>query len=743
MEDYKEFLLSKRIRFKSTGIDVRQDMVNPILFPFQRDLVVWALRKGRAAIFADTGLGKTFMQVEWARLVGVKTLIIAPLSVAKQTAREAAKIGVQVYYVRSSEQVRNTPGDIFITNYEMIEKFNSDDFGAVVLDESSILKSLAGKTRLKLTEMFENMSYRLCCTATPAPNDIAEIANHSEFLGIMPRADMLASFFVHDDEGWRLRGHAKQAFFRWLASWGMSVKKPSDLGYDDNGFILPALNIEPIYIDTDYKPTDQLLFTGLKGITHRSEIRKTTLPEKVDALAEIVNADNEQWIIWCGLNEESTSIAKAIPDAVNVEGSDTLEYKIETLENFQDGTVRVLVTKTKIAGFGMNFQNCHNMAFLGLSDSWESYYQAIRRCWRFGQQHPVNVKIVLSEIEQEIYANVMEKEGQAREMATELIKNVQQYESEELKMDTESNDWTYTTDIVKGTDYTLRMGDSVERINEIDADSVDLSVFSPPFMDLYTYSPTERDLGNSATPGDFFAHFGYIIDGLLRITRPGRICAVHTADVPALLSKDGYIGLKDFPGKVITAFEERGWIYHGRVTIDKNPQAQAIRTHSKSLLFVQMEKDSTWSRPAVADYILIFRKPGENQTPVTPVENGDITRDKWIEWAHPIWWGIRETDTLQYTTAREENDDKHICPLQLGTIERCIALWSNPGETVFTPFMGIGSEVYQALKMGRKAMGIELRPGYFDIAVKNAKKARNSQPTLFDFLAPVQQSESL
>jgi len=693
-----------------------------MLFDFQKDLTVWALRKGRAAIFADTGLGKTFMQLEWARLSDKKTIIIAPLSVARQTVREAQKIDCQVYYVRNQSQADNSPAQIYITNYEMIEKFNPSAFGAVVLDESSILKGLDGKTRRKLTDMFSETPLRLCCTATPAPNDIAEIANHAEFLGVMSRADMLAAFFVHDDKGWRLRGHAEEAFYRWLASWGMSVRKPSDLGYDDDGFILPPLNISPLIVATNYVPEDQLFFTGLRGIGHRRQIRRETLAERVSATAEIINASNEAWIVWCNLNDESNALSAAIPDAVEVQGRDDLESKTETLSAFQDGKIRVLVTKPKIAGFGLNLQHCHNMAFVGLDDSWESYYQAIRRCYRFGQKCKVNVHIVLSDVEQEIYHNITRKERQANIMAEKLIDNVQAFEKDELA-EQGSSDESYDTETVKGKGWTLMLGDSVERLAEIKDESIDFSIFSPPFMDLYTYSPTERDLGNSANAEDFFVHFGYIIDHLLRVTRPGRICAVHTADVPALLSKDGYIGLKDFPGKVISAFEDRGWIYHGRVTIDKNPQAQAIRTHSKALLFVQMEKDSAWSRPAIGDYILVFKKPGENQTPIKPVANGELTRQQWIEWAHPIWWNIRETDTLQYTTARSEDDDKHICPLQLGTIERCITLWSNPGEIVLSPFAGIGSEIYQAIKMGRDGIGIELKQSYFNTAVKNLQNA--------------------
>ena len=738
--EYKQFLSSKAIRFQSYGVDVEKSAINPMLFEFQKDMVKWALRKGRAAIFADTGLGKTFMQVEWARLTGVKVLIVAPLSVAKQTRREAQKLGVQVHYVRHQSEVGALPGNIFVTNYEMIEKFDAGKFDAVVLDESSILKGLDGKTRKLLTDMFSETKYRLCCTATPAPNDISEIANHSEFLGVMKRADMLASFFVHDDEGWRLRGHAETAFFRWLASWGMSIRKPSDLGYDDNGFILPPLTIAPLYVTTGYVPDDQLVFTGLKGIQDRQKVRRATMGLRVDAVAEMVNASDSQWIVWCGLNDESAMITAAIPDAVEVKGSDKLDAKIEALENFQDGAIRVLVTKTKIAGFGMNFQNCHNMAFLGLNDSWESYYQAIRRCYRFGQERPVNAYVVLGDVEFEVMDNITRKGDQATAMAERLIENIKEFEQAELIESSDADGYEYNVDTAHGDMWKMMLGDSVERLSEIADESVDLSVFSPPFMDLYTYSPTERDLGNSANPDDFFTHFGFIIDHLLRVTRPGRNCAVHTADVPALLGKDGYIGLKDFPGMVIQAFVERGWTYHGRVTIDKNPQAQAIRTHSKALLFVQMEKDSTWSRPAIGDYILVFRKPGENQTPVTPVANGDITREKWIEWAHPIWYGISESDTLQYTTAKENGDDKHICPLQLGTIERCIALWSNPGETVLTPFGGIGSELYQAVKMGRRAIGCELKRGYFNVAVKNLRNIeRQPKMDLFAFAAKQQE----
>ena len=736
--DYQTFLESKRGTLPATGRAIKASSINPLLFQFQADLVRWSVRKGRAALFADTGLGKTFMQLEWARLVGAKrALIVAPLSVARQTAREAEKLGLTVAYVRTQAEVGKR--GIYITNYEMVEHFDAAEFGAVVLDESSILKSLDGVTRKLLTDMFADTPYRLCCTATPAPNDIAEIANHAEFLGIMSRADMLAMFFVHDDSGWRLKKHAKAAFYRWLASWGMSVRKPSDLGYSDDGYILPGLEIAPVFVDANYRPADKLFFMGLQGIQERTQVRKATLEARVAHAAALVNASTEQWLVWCGLNDESEALAAAIPGAVEVKGSDDPDSKAAALEAFQDGATRVIITKAKIAGFGLNFQNCHHMAFVGMSDSWEAYYQCIRRCYRFGQTETVTAHIILSEAEHEIYTNVMGKEKEAKAMSDQLIANVQEFEREEIGSAQPAED--YQTGEAHGDGWRLLLGDSTERLRELADNSIDLSVFSPPFMSLYTYSPTERDLGNSKNEIEFFGHFDFIIRELLRVTKPGRNVCVHVAQVPAMLARDGYIGLKDFRGKTINAFDVGGFIYHGEVCIDKDPQAQAIRTKAKSLLFTQLRKDASWLRPALADYILVFRKPGENAVPVHP----DLTNEDWIEWARPIWYGIRESDTLQYAVARDADDERHICPLQLGTIERCVRLWSNPGETVLSPFAGIGSEGHTALKHGRKFVGIELKPAYFNVAARNLRTVvhEKAQVTMFDLLAEAQAEQAV
>jgi DNA modification methylase len=720
--NYQQLLEAKRSIVHPVGFDATPDSINALLFSFQRDITRWALRKGRAAIFADTGLGKTFMLLEWARLMaqhtGKPVLIVAPLSVARQTTREALKLGTTVTYLRSMDGVTND-NRLYITNYEMVEHFDAERFGAVVLDESSILKNLDGKLRRALTEMFADTPYRLCCTATPAPNDITEIGRHAEFLGIMSNAEMLAAFFINDmkqkDGVYRLKRHAVKPFYRWLASWGFAIKKPSDLGYSDEGYTLPGVEVEVVTTNSDYTPEGMLagFFVGDISASDAHKVRRATMPERIAQIAARVNGDSDQWVIWTGLNDEAEALTAIIPGAVNIHGGLSPDAKADGIEAFVTGKTRVLVTKTSIAGFGINMQNCHKMLFCGIDYSWESYYQAVRRCYRFGQPEVVQVVVVTSTQERPIFDVVMRKEAEAVAMTDELIRHAVQYERDELS-GKYSQDWVYQTRDLMTDQWHLMLGDSVERILELDENSVDLSVYSPPFISLYTYTPTERDMGNSRNSDEFFAQYRYIIDGLLRATKPGRNTCVHVQQVGATKSKDGYIGIKDFRGDVIRAYIEAGWIFHGEVTIDKNPQVQAIRTKTKGLMFQQLHKDSVANRPAFADYILIFQKPGENAVPVIP----EVTNEEWILWAHPVWYDIRESDTLNVAVARSEEDERHMCPLQLPVIERCVRLYSNRGEVVFSPFAGIGSELVSAVKLGRKAIGIELKEEYFNVAAR-------------------------
>lgn len=416
---YADFLAGKRRAANAVGRTVEPGDVHHILHDWQAEIVAWAVRQGRCAIFADCGLGKTFMQLEWARLIADRTLILAPLSVARQTVREAAKLDIDATYVRSPDQVTG-PG-VWITNYEMADQFDPSEFGAVVLDESSILKNVEGKTRMRLTQSLSTVPYRLACTATPAPNDVAELCNHAEFLGVMPRAEMLAAYFVHDEIGWRPKGHAVDPMYQWMSTWSVAMRRPSDAGYPDDGYDLPPLNILAEVIDVDIEQEGQLFATDLGGIGGRSKVRRATLDARCEVAAELC-ARPGQWIVWCGLNDEADTIASSVDGAVNVEGSWSPDDKAAALEGFQDGTIRVLVTKPAIAGFGMNFQNCHQMAFVGLSDSYEAYYQAIRRCYRFGQASPVDVHVIVSRLEAQIVDNVRRKETESQLTSSHLVR---------------------------------------------------------------------------------------------------------------------------------------------------------------------------------------------------------------------------------------------------------------------------------------------------------------------------------
>ena len=415
---YEEFLATKARRHQSSGVTVPADQVHKSLHPWQRRIVLTALARGRSAVFADTGLGKTRMQIEWARLTAARSLIIAPLSVARQTVREAGKIGADVRYVRHPDQV--VPGTVSITNYEIAGHFDPADFDAVALDESSILKNFTGATRTALIDQWRHTPFRSSWSATPAPNDVTELCNQAEFLGVMPRNEMLAAYFVHDDTGWRLKGHAADPMFSWMATWATAARRPSDVGGDDGPYHLPPLNLIPVTVPVEIEQAGQLFATDLGGVGGRAAVRRETLDARVTASAAQLTEPG-QWIAWCGLNAEADEITRLVDGAVNVHGSMSPDDKADAFERFQDGDIRVLVTKPSIAGMGMNFQNCHRMVFVGLSDSWEAYYQAVRRCWRFGQEHPVDAYIVVSALEQQIVENVRRKEAEVASWVGRLV----------------------------------------------------------------------------------------------------------------------------------------------------------------------------------------------------------------------------------------------------------------------------------------------------------------------------------
>lgn len=429
--NYEDFLKSKRFVLESSGFDIDKSELNPMLYEFQKDIVRWALKKGKACIFADCGLGKTPMQLSWAHQVcthaGGMVLILAPLAVADQTKREAEKFGYTAKVVESQSECIS---GINITNYEKMDKFVANEFVGVVLDESSILKSYSGKVRTAIIQNFHSVPYKLACTATPAPNDYMEIGNHSEFCGVMTRSEMLSMFFVHDGgqtSKWRLKGHAADVFWQWLATFSVFVDNPANIGYQVSGYDLPKLNINEIIVDGNEPIKESLT------LTERREARKESLELRCKKAAKLVNSSNEKWLVWCDLNDESARLSELISESVEVKGSDKSEYKSNSMLAFSDGTVKCLITKPKIAGFGMNWQNCHNMIFTGLSDSYEQYYQAVRRCWRFGQEKPVNVYIIISAKEGCVKENIERKQCDFQKMQSEMTELTKEITKKELK----------------------------------------------------------------------------------------------------------------------------------------------------------------------------------------------------------------------------------------------------------------------------------------------------------------------
>lgn len=434
---YDEFLQRKAIVDAPTGIEKPKN-ISSSLFPFQSAVVKWALQRGRAAIFAGTGLGKTPMQCEWAKHVNQHTnkpvLILAPLAVSHQTIGEARKIlGMEIEYAEFAGDIQD---GIYITNYQKLDRFDGVDFGGIALDESSIIKSVDGKTKAKLLERFCMTPFRLACTATPAPNDYMELGNHAEFLGVMKSTEMLSTFFVHDGgetQKWRLKGHAENDFWKWMASWSACFTHPRDLGFDQKGYDLPELRMHEVIVDTESKPLDGELFAfEAKTLDERRGARRNSVEERVAKCAEIVNANpNGQWLTWCGLNTEAEECAKAT-NSENVTGSDSDERKESMMLGFANGKVERITSKVSICGFGMNFQGCHKMAFVGLNDSFEGMFQAIRRCWRFGQEHPVDVYIIISSQEGAVLKNIKRKEADAVAMQKALVEHMAELTRKQL-----------------------------------------------------------------------------------------------------------------------------------------------------------------------------------------------------------------------------------------------------------------------------------------------------------------------
>jgi DNA modification methylase len=723
--EYLEFIKNKQKKHIESGFDVSENELNTNLFPFQKFIVKRALRAGKYAIFADCGLGKTLMQLEWAKQVvyytGKPVLILAPLAVSGQTIKEGQKFGIEV----SRYGEKNGTG-IFISNYEQIENIDCSRFAGIVLDESSILKNYSGAYKQLIIQNFENTDYKLACTATPSPNDELEVGNHAEFLNIMTSQDMRAIYFTTDKElikgdKYRLKKHAEKEFYSWVSSWAVMISSPKDLGFDSTGYSLPKLNYIEKKIVTENRDNG-LLFNDVtvSATDFNNELRITKI-ERLSEVVSIINNSKENFIIWIKQNEEGDYLRSLIPDAIEVKGSDTSEYKEKHLLGFANNEFRVLITKSKIAQFGLNFQNCNNQIFASLDFSFESLYQSIRRSHRFGQKKTVNIYLITTDTMQNVINSINEKEEKFIKMQTEMRTAILENTKKDIK---ESERKVYDS-----IEYKLILGDCVEEVSKLDANSVDYSFFSPPFGALYVFSNNPKDMSNVKNNDEFLSHFKFLIKELFRVIKNGRLVSVHMMQSTTLLGRDGFYSIVDFRGDLIRLFQDCGFYFHAENMIRKDPKTAAIRTKNRQLMWGTTKKDSSIVRPGLADYILTFKKPGENEVPI----QNNIPFDLWCKIAEPVWIDVEEGDTLDYRNARDNNDERHITPTQLKPIEWCYNMWCNKGETVLSPFSGVASEGVVAVSTGRKYIGIELKESYFEMSNKNllnAVEAKN-QTTLF------------
>jgi len=712
--DYQELLQQKVKTLVDSGFDCDNKWEH--LYSFQQYCVRIALKKGKFAMFEDCGLGKTRQQLTWAYEVSQFTnkpvLILAPLAVVGQTEREAELIDVDLT-------------NIVITNYEQLDNIDCSQFSGIVLDESSILKNFEGAYRNLIIENFANTPYKLCCTATPSPNDPMELGNHAEFLNVMSRNEMLAMYFVHDGgetSKWRIKGHAEKLFWDWVSSWAIMLSKPSDIGFSDEGYILPELVYHEKKIITEKRDNGKLFNdVAISATNHNAELRITMI-SRLSEVSEIVNNSTESFIVWVKQNEEGEQLRKLIKDAVEVKGSDDNEYKKAKLFGFANNEFRVLITKGKIAMFGMNYQNCHNMIFASPDFSFEMLYQSIRREWRFGQKESVNVWLISTDTMENIIQSINRKQKQFEDMQKSMQESMNNSFKNQNKTKRMNKEY-------KSEYADLRLGDSIQLLDTLPDESIGFSIWSPPFPELYVYSAELEDLGNCKNYDEFAKFFSFIPPKLFRVMWSGRNVAIHCMDTPVQKGKEGYIGLRDFSGLIISEMQKAGFIYHSRVTIWKNPVTEMQRTKALGLLHKQVKKDAAMSRVGIPDYLLVFRKPGEHTHPV----KCDISVDTWQQYASPVWMDIDYGNTLNGTKAREDNDEKHICPLQLDTIERATILWSNQKDPCLSIFGGVGSEPYTFIKLGRKAVAFELKTSYYDQMVKNVKdiESTKAQTTLF------------
>lgn len=737
IDNYLDFLESKQKHHILSGFNVDIESLNKKLFPFQKFCVHRSLEYGKYAIFSGTGTGKSLMQCSWAsevvKYTNKSVLILAPLAVSGQTISIAADMGIEI---NKYSQTDDNECGIYITNYEQVDNISSEfieSLSGIVIDEASVLKNPNGVYRNKLIDIFKNTPYKSVFSATPSPNDPMEIGSYSEFLDVMSYKEVLAMYFVHDageTQKWRIKKHAKKEFWNFVSSFALMFQVPKDIEFDNTGFDLPPLNLIEKKIITEKRDNGSLFNDiAVSATTFGKELRLTKI-ERLDQVAKIVNASNENFVVWIKHNSEEEYLKKLIPEAIIVTGSDSIEEKEKNLLGFANNEFRVLISKTKICGFGMNWQNCHNTIYASPDFSFEAVYQSIRRFLRFGQQHAVNVWLITTDTMQNVIETFNRKQVLFEEMQKEMSLSSKENLHVERLVKLKRKFKEYKTE-----NFMYQLGDSVQLIRQLENESIGFSIWSPPFPTLYVYSNEIEDMGNCKNFNEFFIGFNFLLPDLYRVMMSGRNVAVHCMDVPIQKGKEGYIGLRDFSGMIIDSFQKAGFIYHSRVTLWKNPVTEMQRTKALGLLHKQIKKDASMSRVGIPDYLLIFRKEGDNADPIihqdkNPMLPNYLSVDMWQKYASPVWMDIDFGDTLNSKNAKDKDDEAHIAPLALPIINRALHLWSNEGDTILTTYGGIGSEGSEAIKLKRKAILFELKESYFNEGVQNclnAEKLRNQK----------------
>lgn len=746
------------------------------LFDYQAWVVARAFERERFAVFMLTGLGKTAVQLEWARLVaaatGGRVLIVAPLNVCHQTIGEADHFYGAAFQVLDAttrpaldEWLAGGSG-VAITNDEKLDGTTEAlDVAGVVLDESSMLRSIGGPRKWAVLKAFAGVRFKLACSATPAPNDRSEYAQHAVFLGVVRKTmEYLSAYFRNDGDGnWTFKTHAYDAWVANLASWAVFMHDPARWGFEPLPDMPELRTRYPRVELTDHQvararthePGHQPSLFGVTpgGITSRTKLQQiangyeladgaveTFESHKPGAVVDLVTATHpdEQVIVWVHHDHEGDHLERELAaravEVVHLSGRDRLRRRRDVIEAFAGGRgPRVLILKPAMFAVGLNLQACTVQVFSSVHDSFERFFQCVRRSWRFGQTRPVTVYVPLTALDEAINTNLLDKQARfetdAGAIEDAVVARLRPADTSEARV----VDPTPKTELARTEtdDWTMVWGDAVAQLDTMAADSVDLSVFSPPFPALFAYSRELGDVANvRGTAADTSEHrlvWAWLARSLARVMRPGRMVAIHCKEIVQPANIHGHRWCYDYPSELRAGMEDAGFHYHRRITIEKNPQNEATRNKESSLLHVTVRRNALNSFPQAGEYLLVFQAPG---TPEVPVPCSDLSFEDWCRWANsiwpdwatPTWHGIRETDVLNTAVARETPDERHVCPLQLGLIERVVRLWSNPGELVLSPFAGIGSELYVARQWGRRGYGVELKESYYRTAITNLQR---------------------